>query len=632
MKRFIWTAFSLVLLCAPQLLYAQKTSPPKKTAVNRDSLRIPAPLVVPSGHTLPPSILAELRRSQTKRTIAYYDTLRASDLARLHPDDSEGTYSDSALTILDTAVSLSHKEWIDSELVEIPELVRFGTHLHFNYPVAIMTEPERRPVPFDSTLVEGMNPVTRENLPFFDQSPIPMPLRESQPAEAMVELGGGNIYQPIGKAWGAYTISPRTSVQGSVDFRSRSDVPVKSYLNADLALNASLGPDPSMELYHGVDLRANLGYSSKDVLIISDRIFPLFHIGASLDGNTSDRFHYDINALDREFSENSGLFSESSQDIQAGFHYDPYISHFRFIGEAGYSDASERLDTIPNFSVSNSISAEHVELLFGRRKGGDIEWYGGITYMGGSGLANATYSSLLPIARVRIPFNARWEFGGSFEPQIQLASQVALSQINPFYLPSFTTQDTAIGHAVDSRSIVMDKINLSAFMNYTLAPDDELRLEAHFITRDREPIFQARSLNASQTVFTVTPMSTRRLQFSAAGNFLLFTRDVLSGDVQVSSATTTADDRAIPFEPTMKFSAAYHFNSISDAVLPSVEFRSIGRTGKTLTFLDAEARIAISQPLSIFLRAENILGGPSDFWTGYPESPRSFWASARYVF
>jgi hypothetical protein len=628
MRRFIWTAF-ILLTCAPQLLYAQKTSP-KKPVVNRDSLRIPAPLVVPSGHTLPPSILAELRRSQTKRTITYYDTMRASDIARLHPDDSAGTYSDSALTILDTAVSLSHKEWIDSELVEIPELVRFGTHLHFNYPVSIMTEPERRSVPFDSTLVEGMNPVTRENLPFFDQSPIPMPLQESQPVEAMVELGGGNIYQPLGKAWGAFTISPRTSLEGNVDFRSRSDVPIRSYLNADLALNASLGPDPSSELYHGVDLRTDIGYSSKDVRITSDHIFPLFHIGASLDGNASDRLHYDLNVLDREFSENSGLFSESSQDVQGGFHYDPYISHFRFIGEAGYSHASERLDTIPNFSVSNSISAEHVELLFGRRKGGDIEWYGGITYMGGSGLANATYSTLLPIARVRIPFNARWELGGSFEPQLQLASQVALSQINPFDLPS--GQDTAIGRAVDSRSVVMDKINFSAFMNYSLAPDDELRLEAHFITRDREPIFQASSISGSQTVFTVTPVSTRRLQFSAAGNFLLFTRDVLSGDVQISSATTTADDRAIPFEPTMKFSAAYHFNSISDAVHPSVEFRSIGRTGKTLTFLDAEARIVISRPFSIFLRAENILGGPSDFWTGYPEYPRSFWASARYVF
>ena len=201
MKQVLLFAF---IICAAQVSFAQQTAPqPKttKTTINRDTLRIPVPLAVPSGHTLPPSILAELRRSQTKRTLVYHDTLRADEIARMHQNDSvERAYSDSALVILDTAVSLSHQEWIDSELVEIPELVRFGSHVHFNYPSAIMTESERRAVPFDSTLIEGMNPVTRENLPFFDQSPIPMPLRLPRPIEAFVELGGGNVYQPLANA------------------------------------------------------------------------------------------------------------------------------------------------------------------------------------------------------------------------------------------------------------------------------------------------------------------------------------------------------------------------------------------------------------------------------------------------
>ena len=51
--------------------------------------------------------------------MTYHDTLLGSDIARAHFNDSmQAQYSDSALSILDTAVTLSHKEWLDSELVE----------------------------------------------------------------------------------------------------------------------------------------------------------------------------------------------------------------------------------------------------------------------------------------------------------------------------------------------------------------------------------------------------------------------------------------------------------------------------------------------------------------------------------
>jgi hypothetical protein len=636
----------IIVLCTAHLSFAQQTGPktkPVKPVINRDSLRIPAPLTIPSGHTLPPSILAELRRSQTKRTLVYHDTLRADDLARMHQNDStERTYSDSALVILDTAVSLSHQEWIDSELVEIPELVRFGSHVHFNYPPAIMTESQRRAVPFDSTLVEGMNPVTRENLPFFDQSPIPMPLRPALPLEAFIELGAGNVYQPLASAWAAYTISPRASIDGQLNYQALSGQPLHSFFDFNTTFQAALGTDPAEELYHSSDLKANLGYTTKGITISQDsagveknidHAVSVFNAAASLTGDASDQLHYEASVLDREFNDNLGL-SESSQDLRAGFHYDPYISHFRLIGEAEYSRASLVLDTNQNTLSSpatQAIGGEHVSLLFGRRKGEAIEWYAGLTYMGGNGL-NASYTSLLPIARVRFPLNPRWELGASFEPQVQLASEAVLAQINPFYSPRGAIADTNIQRAFDNRSVVMDRVNLSAFMNYALSPDDELRLEAHYITRQQEPIFEAHTLVNSQTVFSVTPEDTRRFTLSAAGNFLLFTRDVLTGLVELCSATTTADGQAIPFEPTMKLTAAYHFNSISDIVYPSVEFRSIRRSDQSLNFFDLEARIEALHSLSLLVRAENILGGPSDFWTGYPEYPRSVWATVKYTF
>jgi hypothetical protein len=169
-------------------------------------------------------------------------------------------------------------------------------------------------------------------------------------------------------------------------------------------------------------------------------------------------------------------------------------------------------------------------------------------------------------------------------------------------------------------------------MNYMLSPEDELRMEARFVTRDREPVFEEIRLSDSSNVFVVHPKDTRRMSFLFSGNFLLFTRDVLTGSVQFTSATISGEDRAIPFEPTFRLLAAYHFNSISTAIEPSLEFQSISRSSRTINLVNVEARIPLMTNLSLQLRGENLLGSSSDFWTGYEETPRSFWASARYAF
>src|ERR1044071_1036031 len=116
--------------------------------------------------SLPPSILSELRRGERNRTLVFHDTVKASDIERQHAADTSatGTYADSAITLMDTAVSLSHKEWLDSELVEIPELHRVGARVHYEYPPSIMTESEMSKVAFDSTILLRMNPVSREQL------------------------------------------------------------------------------------------------------------------------------------------------------------------------------------------------------------------------------------------------------------------------------------------------------------------------------------------------------------------------------------------------------------------------------------------------------------------------------------
>src|ERR1017187_4392940 len=176
----------------------------------QDSVVIPTRKI---QRPLPPSMLGELRRSQKNRTLVYHDTLHAQDLHRNHFNDSvPHEYADPALSMIGPAVSLPHKEWLDSELVEIPELTRLGEHVHYNYPPTLVMETDLRPVPFDTTLTLHMNPVTRENLPYFDQSPIPMPLEPLTRSESFLEAGGGNIELPRVAGWLSQTLSERSSM------------------------------------------------------------------------------------------------------------------------------------------------------------------------------------------------------------------------------------------------------------------------------------------------------------------------------------------------------------------------------------------------------------------------------------
>ncbi len=538
---------------------------------------------------LPPSIVAELRRSQKGQAFVFRDTISAQDIARAHFNDT-GTafgdtgaagYTDSVISMIDTAVSLPHKEWLDSELVEIPELARFGTRMHFNYPPAIMVETNLKPVPFDSKLLAQMNPVIIENLPFFDQSPIPMPLRPARDFESFLEAGAGTVDLPRVSGWLSQSLSERSAVNllGAYRNFSTSASAIHSYLNLGGRLDAELGPDPGLATFYSSDLAVHAGYSAKNIIDTNtsnaDHSLAIFSASAELAGDISKGFHYDASFDDRELSDKyaSGA-TESSQAVALGTQFD--LSSWRVNLGGNYSRASMTADTIPsegtNFfkSISSAISAESLKALLGEH--GSVVWNAGIEYLGGNDLAGS-HSTLAPVAHVRLPLNARWELGAAFEPRVQLASLQALTDVNPFYSPELVLQSrTNEGTAVDPRSVVIDKINLSAFMNYMLSPDDELRLEAGYIARDREPVFDEIAEQASSNIFIVTPESTDRVSFSAAGNFLLLARDVLSASAGYTFSSIAGQNRAIPFEPNFKFSAGYHFNSIWNALQPQIFF------------------------------------------------------------
>jgi hypothetical protein len=179
----------------------------------------------------------------------------------------------------------------------------------------------------------------------------------------------------------------------------------------------------------------------------------------------------------------------------------------------------------------------------------------------------------------------------------------------------------------------MDMINIEGFMNYALSNDDEFRLEARFITRKHEPVFRTLWLIDSATAFTNSASDdTRHIELTASGSFLLFTGDVFTASLTASHASFIDLPDSLPFEPTMNFAATYHFNSVSDVLFPLLELRSISRPGFTMNLFHAEVRWELSRPVSIVIRGENLLGSASDFWPGYPEYPRSVWASVKYRF
>jgi hypothetical protein len=411
-------------------------------------------------------------------------------------------------------------------------------------------------------------------------------------------------------------------------------------LNASVAYHAQLGIDPADEPYASTNLSFGLSYDSKQTELhslsaSSLRALSLFGARLSLVGDMTDKFHYDVSAEDKEFKDAYSVgLNESGQDLEASIHYDPYISHFRFIVEGGYHTAGLRADSVNRV---NSVRAVSAKAFFGRRKGEAFEWYGGVAMLEGTDARGQVHSMLSPAGRIRLPLNPRWEAGGYFEPDIQIASERALSVQNPFYSPyAAAAAGILLGDTnllrLDSRSVMLDRMRFGAFMEYALSPDDRLRVEARWTSRTGEPVFSEHGVDTGARVFAVQPLDTRRLQVSFGSNFLLFDRDVLTSAIDYSSATATGTDRSIPFEPTLKVNVAYHFNSVATWLQPTLEFRAISRTDRTITLVNAEAHVPVGSKISIFVRAENLAGSASDFWTGYAESPRSLWATVRLSF
>src|SRR5205823_4857555 len=108
---------------------------------------------------LPPSLERELKlkHSGKVRIIGFTDTLKAQNLIAQSLRDTSGeeldslSVKDTAIITIDSSVSLTDKEWLDSMLAQLPEYEKTPDGIRFHYPADILIETNRKIVPPDTT-------------------------------------------------------------------------------------------------------------------------------------------------------------------------------------------------------------------------------------------------------------------------------------------------------------------------------------------------------------------------------------------------------------------------------------------------------------------------------------------------
>jgi hypothetical protein len=605
------------------------------------------------GRPLPPSMQSEMRQlraRQGSRAIVYRDTVRASQLARAAFNDTTAEFDtsavfvDSALSVVDSGVSLTHKEWLDSLLVEIPEMSRFSDRVDFNYPQSIQTEPLKKEVAIPSVDANRINPIPKENLPYFDQSPIPWTLTQGKRSSGYITAGGGNLHLPLVRLGVAHTLSDRIAFDLNGSFQKLGEASaIRDHYGVNALLTAELGMESAVASYRATALEVSLNVSGKNTDLIrradsvGEHTLNNMLFGARMTGNIAKPLYYDISGSYGSFTESSPVKErEGRYNSLMHFTFDPGTD-FRLRGDFSFDGAGKLGVAAP----SSTLSANSFRLLGGQRSLGDLEWSGGLRFVAAEDAAGSR-TRIMPQGFIRMPLNPRWEIGGSYEPRATVASNFALTSVNPFYSRSLDLSGRELNSGLDGsdstsdvRRIVLDRFNVAGFMNYMLSADDQIRTEIRYIERDDEPVFilaPAFNLETDQVKVITDVAKTRRFIVSSSANFVLFKRDVVTAGFQFQSATDRENDRALPFEPTLKFTGAYSFNSIAPYLRPIAEFHYLSREDHAMAFINVGSDILFGEKISATIRVENLLNSQGDFWTGYNERPRAILGSLTYKF
>jgi hypothetical protein len=232
---------------------------------------------------LPPSLERELklRHGGKVRIIGFTDSVKAEKLIAQSIRDTSGEELDSlnvhdtAIIVIDSSVSLTDKEWLDSMLVELPEYEKTPEGIRFHYPADILVETNRSVVPRDTTLPSHMDPVTKEDLPLYGPMPMPRPFSHVARPNTSIELGAGFPYIPRAEVRSLVFGNQKTAIEAHGKFFTTSlDEPaIKQYWNIGASANFTF-PDslPLGERVPELEVSANTGANKRQIAGIGSTI------------------------------------------------------------------------------------------------------------------------------------------------------------------------------------------------------------------------------------------------------------------------------------------------------------------------------------------------------------------------
>lgn len=580
---------------------------------------------------LPPSLERELqlRKGSSVRIMTFSDTLKAKtriaeSLRNAGMQELDSTMvQDSAIITVDSAVSVSHKAWLDAHILELPEFRNTAAGPRFFYPLSNILDTRRRTIPFDSTLPQKMETVERERLTASEALPLTRPVMPEKPTFLLFSAGLGTV-----------TI-PSISVAA---------FPIKN-VTTEAAYQNNFGTDHALrnlfKFRGAIDLFFPLKDQRPDVLIPQltfaldhthrDRIVRTIADSAShLLTNTGLSALYRVGELEEVRLEASGTLrflsddvietiGETTTDLTIGLAHEekPYI----FGVNLGYHSAGDI-----NLRPSTSASLATIGATFGLITEDKFKLGGGIAY-GAASDAGQSRGGILPHAFLRWQQNPFLLLSLGAARSYRLTSMEGLTNTNMFY--SVRAADTLF-HFGDPRRVVLEPLRLTGSIAYTVSLVERLGVEVRYIMSEDEPVFEfLRDSVTGQSLFTAKPKDTRRFEAEGTVTLLLFKGDELNASVIFSSATITNEERSMPFAPTMQATLNYRMKALSPTLIPIVEFVHLARPDKSISLLNGEASFGITNNLSLFGRIENIFNAAGDFWTGYNEHPRSLLAGIR---
>jgi hypothetical protein len=596
---------------------------------------------------LPPSLERELKlkRGGKVRIIGFIDTLKAQSLIAQSIRDSSLleldslSVKDSAIILIDSSVSLTDKEWLDSMLAELPEYQKTPEGIRFFYPADILVETNRKVVPSDTTLPSKMDPVTKEDLPLYGASPMPRPLQHLYLPRTSIELGAGSPYIPRIDIRSLVFDNKAMAIDigGRYRLTNASEPAIKQYWNIGASGRFAFASD-SLELGEQVpqlDVSAQTG-ANKRTVAGSQATLSNSNIEAGFIIGSPSQLKLQLNGTVSFLNDEAVDLSETDAGIGISLLKDISNSTFRLVFDSRFELASAMNrgnrfiydDYIPDFSMLQ-YSPKLFEAKIVLQQKEDIQWKAGLTFIYGSDVRGIT-SLFIPVLGFKTHLSSALEIGAGFEPNNELINLKRLYSENLFF-SLFTHSVNFL--FIDPRSVVSEPIHIDLFANYFLSLNDELHIKFRYIERNHEPVFDRDQSDQLSTndLFDTRRENTRYIELEAGGSLQAFPKDKLRASFLFRSAVNRESDAVLPFVPKIQLQANYQFG-IWEKFIPEIEFVGLARPDHSFTFLNFEAKYIFTPNFVLKLRAENILGSAGDFWTGYNEYPRSVWLSGMYNF